>query len=169
MRRDATAVTQSVVDDSQISRRRLLRGIFETPSWRRWTCRNGERHLISSADQVTTNEHGANSHSLLQHLHTAQRFLSHPRKKQCQHDAECKDEKRLKRIHDKNQRDRRLERRIKRDAFADAEQCPAQRDKADDGDFLLFEEAEEISAVTGDADQKGQTGHHLADETPEKR
>ena len=37
--------------------------------------------LILPADQVTTNEHEPNSCSLLQHFHTAQRFLSHLRKK----------------------------------------------------------------------------------------
>jgi hypothetical protein len=62
-------------------------------------------HLILPADQVTTDEHEANSRSLLQHLHAAQRFLSHAGEKQCQHDTECKDEKGLERIHEKNQRD----------------------------------------------------------------
>jgi hypothetical protein len=50
-------------------------------------------HLILSADQVTTDQHEANSRSLLQHLHAAQGFLSHAREKQCEHDTECKDEK----------------------------------------------------------------------------
>jgi hypothetical protein len=104
-----------------------------------------------SGDQVTTNEHEANSHSLLQHLHAVQRFPSHARKKQCQHDTEYKDEKGLQRIHKKDQRDGRQERSVKRDGFADADQCSAQRDKAKTGDFLLFEKAEETSAVTGNA------------------
>jgi hypothetical protein len=64
-------------------------------------------HLILSADYVTTEEHEGNSRSLLQHLHAAQRFLSHARNKQCQHDPEYKDEKRLERIHEKNQCDQR--------------------------------------------------------------
>ena len=126
-------------------------------------------HLTLSADQVTTDEHEANSRSLLQHFRAAQGFFRHAREKQCQHDTECKDEKGLERIHDKNQRDGRQERRVKRDGFADAQQCLAQRDKANNGDFPLFEEAEEISAVASNADQKDQTGHHLADETPKKR
>jgi hypothetical protein len=77
--------------------------------------------LILFADQVTTDEHEANPHTLLQHLHAAQRFPGHARKKQCQGDAECKDEKWLERIHEKNQGDGRQERRVKRDGFADAE------------------------------------------------
>ena len=36
-------------------------------------------HLMLSADQITTDEHEANSHALLQHLCMAQRFLSHSR------------------------------------------------------------------------------------------
>src|SRR5262249_18781394 len=43
--------------------------------------------------------------------------FSHAREKQCQHDTECKDEKGLERIHEKNQRDGRQERRVKRDGF----------------------------------------------------
>jgi hypothetical protein len=46
------------------------------------------------------------------------------------------------------------------DGFADVEQCPAQCDKANSGDFLTLEEAEEIFAVTWNADKKDQTGHH---------
>jgi hypothetical protein len=84
----------------------------------------GREHLISSADQITAYEHEANSHSLLQHLHATQGFLRHAREKQCQHDTERKDEKVLERIHEKNQRNGRQERRIKRDGFADAEQIP---------------------------------------------
>jgi len=85
--------------------------------------------VILSADQVTTDEHEANSRSLLQDLRAAH-----------------------ERIHEKNQRDGRQERRVKRDGFADAEQYFAQRDKANNGDFLLSQEAEEISAVSGNAD-----------------
>jgi hypothetical protein len=48
--------------------------------------------LILSADQVTTDEHEANSHSLLQHLRAAQRFLGNAREKQRQHDTEYEDE-----------------------------------------------------------------------------
>jgi hypothetical protein len=64
-------------------------------------------HLILFADQVTTDEHEANSRSLLQHLHAAQGFLRHAREKQSQHDTECKDEKGLERIHEKDQCDGR--------------------------------------------------------------
>ena len=50
-------------------------------------------YLILSADQVSTDEHETNSHSLLQHLPAIQRFLGHARKKPCQHDTEHKHEK----------------------------------------------------------------------------
>jgi len=78
-------------------------------------------HLTLSADQVTTDEHEANSYALLHHLYAAYRFLRDLRKKLCQHDAEYKDEEWLERIYEKNQRNGREERRVKGDSFADAE------------------------------------------------
>ena len=104
-----------------------------------------------SGDQVTTKEHEANSHSLLQHPHEAQRLPGDARKKECQHDTEYKDEKGLERIDKKDERDGREERCVKRDGFADADQYPAQRDKAKTSELLLVEKPEKISPVPGNA------------------